>query len=60
MIDYAKNIQRKHCKYCPYCGSTRLENTRIKYIIKDNKFCLDCKTHFEVEEDWFNDFGEEE
>lgn len=59
MITYEKSIQRKRCKYCPFCGSTDIENTRIKTIPVENKYCKDCKTHFEVEEDTRNDFGEE-
>ena len=33
---------------------------RITYVSRDQKFCRNCETHFEVQEDTFNDYGDED
>jgi len=50
--------RRFSVRFCPYCGQQKLKITQIHHSSKEHRFCETCCVYFEVQEDWYNDFPE--
>jgi hypothetical protein len=55
-----ESTQKRLCKYCPYCGSPDIKDARSTGIQRESKYCTECCTYFEVQENWYDDFGDDE
>jgi len=57
---WKKNTLWKECKFCPFCGSPNIHDTRVEVYFGFSKHCENCGIYFIVNQDEANDFGDKE